>query len=266
MILAVGATGNVGRELVSRLVARGHDVRAVSRDPGGARAVLPSGVDVRDVAELGSALAGVRALFLLQGLVTPGPVLAAAARRGVERVVYVSSMVAASYPGSGIGRQIVAGERAVRDSGLDWTLLRPWEFQSNTLAWAASVRAGGAVRVPALGQPSPAVAPADIAAVAARALVDDGHAGAVYPLTGPAELTVEDKVRVLGEVLGRPVSLVVAGPVPEHEDPVVRAALVPGVCGMDTPGVLPTVAAVTGRPAHDYARWVSANAGAFSPV
>jgi hypothetical protein len=45
-------------------------------------------------------------------------------------------------------------------------------------------------------------------------------------------------VWVLGAVRGRPVSLVVTGPVPEHEDPVVRAALVPGVCDMDTPGVL----------------------------
>jgi uncharacterized protein YbjT (DUF2867 family) len=265
VILAVGATGNVGRELVSRLVARGHDVRAVSRDPGGARAVLPSEVDVRGAAALSSVLDGVRALFLLQGLVEPGPLLADAARRGVERVVYVSSMVAASFPESGIGRQIVAGEQAVRDSGLSWTLVRPWEFQSNTLAWAPSVRAEGAVRVPSLGKPSPAVAPADIAAVAVRALVDDGHAGRVYPLTGPAELTVEEKVRVLGEVLGRPVSLVVAGAVPAHEDPVVRAALVPGVCDMDTPGVLPTVAEVTGCPAHAYARWVAANAGAFSP-
>jgi uncharacterized protein YbjT (DUF2867 family) len=266
VILAVGATGNIGRELVSRLVARGHDVRAVSRDPGGARAVLPSEVDVREVSALPSALDGVRALFLLQGLVDPAPLLADAARRGVERVVYVSSMVAAAYPESGIGRQIVAGERAVRDSGLGWTLVRPWEFQSNTLAWAASVRAEGVVRVASLGKPSPAVAPADIAAVSVRALVDDGHAGGVYPLTGPAELTVEDKVRVLGDVLGRPVSLVVAGAVPAHEDPVVRAALVPGVCDMDTPGVLPTVEEVTGRPAHAYRRWVSANAAAFSPA
>lgn len=265
MILVVGATGNIGRELVSRLVTRGHDVRAVSRDPGGALRVLPSEVDVRHASVLESALDGTRALFLLQGLVDAPAVLAAAARRGVERVVYVSSMVAASYPESGIGRQIVAGEQAVRDSGLDWTLVRPWEFQSNTLAWAPSVRADGSVRVPSLGKPSPAVAPADIAAVSVRALVDDGHAGRVYPLTGPAELAVEEKVRVLGEVLGRPVSLVVAGERPEHEDPVVLAALVPGVCDMDTPGVLPTVAEVTGRPAHDYARWVAANAAAFSP-
>jgi uncharacterized protein YbjT (DUF2867 family) len=262
VILAVGATGNVGRELVSRLVARGHRVRAVSRDPGRARALLPSEVDVRTEIDLD----GVRALFLLQGLVDPADVLAAAARRGAERVVYVSSMVAAHYPGSGIGRQIVAGERAVRDCGLDWTLVRPWEFQSNTLAWADSVRAENAVRVPSLGKSSPAVAPSDIAAVSVRALVDDGHAGRVYPLTGPAELTVEDKVRVLGEVLGRTVSLVVAGAAPEHGDPVVRAALVPGVCDMDTPGVLPTVEEVTGRPAHAYVRWAMANADAFSPA
>lgn len=88
----------------------------------------------------------------------------------------------------------------------------------------------------------------------------------MYPLTGPAELTVEDKVAVLGDVLGRTVSLVVAGAAPEHEDPVVRAALVPGVCDMDTPGVLPTVEEVTGRPAHAYVRWVMANADAFSPA
>lgn len=271
MILTVGATGNIGRELVYRLLARRQPVRAVTRDRGGARALLPSEVDVRtaDLARLGrfdELVAGVSALFLLQQTVTrDAALLAAAVRAGVKRVVYVSSFVADRYPDSPVGGLIAAGERVVRESGLAWTVLRPWEFQSNTLAWAPAIRTDGVVRLPTLGKPSPAVDPADIAAVAARALLDARHEGRTYHLTGPAELTPADKVRLLGEALGRELSLVVAGVAPTDPDEVVAAALVPGVCGMDSPGVLGTVEEVTGRPARGFAQWARRHALEFSP-
>lgn len=261
MILTVGATGNIGRELVFRLAVRGQDVRAVSRDPGGARAVLPSSVDVRALgADWG--LGEVDALFVPQGLVPP-TVFADAARAGVERVVYVSSYVAARYPDSPVGRSILDGERAVRESGLAWTVLRPWELQSNVLAWADGVRADGVVRVPALGSPSPSVDPADIAAVAARALTDSRHEGKTYHLTGPVELTVADKVRLLGTALGRPLSLVVGGARPHDPDPVVASVLVPGVCGLASPGVSGVVPSVAGRPARGFEQWARRHAEAF---
>lgn len=262
MILTVGATGNIGRELVYRLAVRGLAVRAVTRDPGGARAVLPPAVEVRAF-DGDWGLADVDALFVPQGLV-PSSVLADAALVGVKRVVYVSSYVAARYPDSPVGQSIVDGERAVRESGLAWTVLRPWEFQSNVLAWADGVRADGVVRLPAFGSPSPAVDPADVAAVATRALVDGRHEGQTYHLTGPAELTVVDKVRLLGDALGRELSLVVAGERPTDPDPVVDSVLVPGVCGLDSPGVSDVVASVVGRPARGFAQWARRHAGAFT--
>ena len=262
MILTVGATGNVGRELVFRLVVRGHPVRAVSRDPGGARAVLPAEVDIRAF-DGDWGWADVEAVFVPQGFVPPS-VFAAAALAGVKRVVYVSSYVAARYPDSPVGQSILDGERAVLDSGLAWTVLRPWELQSNVLAWAPGVRADGVVRLPAVGRPSPAVDPADLAEVAARALVDARHEGRTYHLTGPAELTAAAKVRLLGEALGRELSLVVAGERPLDPDPVVESTLVPGVCGLDSPGVSDAVASVVGRPARGFAQWARRHASAFT--
>src|SRR5689334_13977375 len=74
MILVTGATGNVGRHVVERLVAAGHGVRAITRDPS--RANLPAGVeavsaDLGDAETLRPHLDGVQAVFLIWPFVDP---------------------------------------------------------------------------------------------------------------------------------------------------------------------------------------------------
>ncbi len=193
MILVTGATGNIGGALIGKLGKAGVPVRALSRSPD--RAAFPAGVeavegDLTDPDSLRSALRGVDALFLLQpGTTDTSQILESAAEAGVHQVVTVSSLFAQTHPESFIGRNLLHSEQIVRESGLEWTILRPWEFASNTLAWAAAIRAEGVVRAPRSGVPSPAIDPDDIAAVAASALLEDGHCGAVYPLTGPAAVT-----------------------------------------------------------------------------
>ena len=95
-------------------------------------------------------------------------------------------------------------ERLIATAGLESTILRPGMFASNALSWwAPAIRADGIVRWP---YGAAEIAPADdrdVAAVAARTLYQDGHAGGDYVLTGPESLSQAEQVSIIGDVLGR---------------------------------------------------------------
>ncbi|KOV66993.1 NAD(P)H-binding protein [Streptomyces sp. MMG1121] len=213
MILVTGATGTTGSEVVRQLAARGAKVRALTRDPDRAR--MPAGVetvrgDYADQDSLAAAMAGVTAAYVL---CPPGPgaahdraMVAAARAAGVRRLVKLSA-IGIDDPDTGPTLAWHGeGERLVRESGAEWTVLRPSSFASNTLAWAEAVRRGEPVPNMTADGPSGVIDPRDIAEVAVRALLEAGHAGRTYTLTGPAAITVPDQVAVLAEVLGRPLT------------------------------------------------------------
>lgn len=209
MFLVTGATGHVGRELVPRLVDEEVPVRALARAPGNAG--LPTevevvGGDLRRPETLVPALRGVESVFLLWPFTSADGAEEAVAviARYARRVVYLSSAPAPAAPETAIGSTHARLEELVRGSGLDWTMLRPCGFATNTLGWAAQVRAGDVVRAPLAGLARPLIHERDIAASAVRVLVDGGHSGAAYHLTGPACVSQRDQVRAIGEALGRP--------------------------------------------------------------
>ncbi len=209
MILVSGATGTVGRPLVTELITAGADVRALSRTPE--RAGLPPGVEVvpGDLGRpetLPPAVAGIERAFLLSGG-PEGPehdanLIAAAKQAGVAHVVILSVLGADHRADDPITRWHLAGEQAVVDSGMAWTILRPGAFMSNALMWAPSIKAQGVVYAPFAQAKTAAVDPADIAAVAAQALTGAGQDGRTYPLTGPELLSAADQVEILGAALG----------------------------------------------------------------
>jgi uncharacterized protein YbjT (DUF2867 family) len=166
---------------------------------------------------------------------------------------------------------MAASERAVRDSGLDWTILRPAMFMSNTMQWIPQLRAGDVVRAPFAGVRAAVIDPADIGAVAALALTGDGHAGQVYPLSGPESLRPGDRVRILGQALGRDLRFEAQG---DAETRAEMSASTPveyvdaffnfyAGGALDESAVLPTVAELTGRAPGTFAAWAAAHAGAF---
>jgi uncharacterized protein YbjT (DUF2867 family) len=127
-------------------------------------------------------------------------VVALAKQAGVRRIVDLS---AASVT-AGLHTNPV--EQAVEESGLEWTHLRPCGFMANMLQiWAPSLRAERVVRYPFADEPMNLIHEADIAAVATVALLEDGHAGAVYTLTGPELTTVRQQVQAIGAALGEDV-------------------------------------------------------------
>ncbi|MEV6049741.1 NAD(P)H-binding protein [Streptomyces sp. NPDC052107] len=272
MIVVTGATGNVGRALVDRLLAAGRPVRALTRDPQ--RAALPAGAEVvrfrpDDPATL---FGGATALFLYAQAGTPD-LLEAARAHGVRHVVLLSSGIIQegadeTHP---IHVMHATVERQIRDSGLDWTFLRPNAFATNALQWAPQVRAGDTVRgVFANGLSAP-IHEDDIAAVAERVLLDGGHQGATHRLTGPAATTNAEQVAAIGAAVGRELTFVEVDPReagPElfpHVPPQMLERLLRTF--EETVGVSPeitdTVGKVTGTPARTFAQWARDHAEDF---
>jgi uncharacterized protein YbjT (DUF2867 family) len=198
-------------------------------------------------------------------------VLRVAGEAGVRRVVLLSALAAQTRADGAIGRGHVEAEQAVRESGLDWTVLRPGQFASNALRWAGQIREQGVVRAPFATVGLPAIDPADIAAVAKVALTEGGHGGQTYTLTGPEQVTPPNQVRAIGAALGRELAFVEITAEQAREQmsrhtpsEIVDAAL--ALVGSPTPEelrVLPTVEEITGQPARSFEQWARENVAAF---
>ncbi|MFD7297511.1 NAD(P)H-binding protein [Streptomyces sp. NPDC059897] len=213
-VLVTGATGRIGRAVVDELLAAGVPVRALTRDPAAAK--LPDGVEVvagdfADPASLDPALRGVRSVFLLW---TAPPATAEAVVERIaahtRRIVFLSSPHRTPHPffqqPNPMADLHARIERLIAASGLDSTILRPGMFASNVrLWWEPAINACEPVRWPYAAVETAPIDERDLAAVAARTLYEDGHTGGDYVLTGPEALSHADQVRVIGEVIGRPI-------------------------------------------------------------
>jgi uncharacterized protein YbjT (DUF2867 family) len=211
VILVTGATGHVGRQVVSQLLYTSAAVRALARTPSSAG--LPSSVevvrgDLSDPDTLNACLVGVEAVFLMWPFPTAkaAPAVLDAVSKHARRIVYLSAMSVRDD----LERQstLISAfhadiEHLIEQSGLEWTILRPSGFATNILLWAPQIRADGVVRWPYGAAARSLIHERDIAAVAVRALTEDGHAGAKYVLTGPESLTQVEQVHIIGEVIGR---------------------------------------------------------------
>jgi uncharacterized protein YbjT (DUF2867 family) len=274
MIVVTGATGNVGRPLVQLLVAAGQQVTAVSR--GISAPDVPAGVrhqqaDLAEPDSLKPALDGAEALFLLTSgdFVSAGgsvsDVLDVARVGGIRRVVLLSSQ------GVSTGSHPSTLEVPVTQSGLEWTLLRPGGFHSNTLMWAEMVRAQRIVAAPFGDVALPTIDPTDIAEVAAVALCEAGHGGNTYELTGPTPISPRQQAMAIGDALGEPVRFVeqsreqaLIQMLRFMPEPVAEATL--DILGTPKPAeqeVSPDVERLLGRPPRSFAEWAARNVTAF---
>jgi uncharacterized protein YbjT (DUF2867 family) len=279
-ILVIGATGAVGRAVVGELAARGAAVRALTHTAG--LADPPAGVevvrgDLTEPASLEPALTGVEAVFLLwpSPVTATAPAVVTAIGRHARRVVYLSSMSVRDGGGAQadpISASHAELERLIESAGPEWTFLRAGGFATNTLAWADDVRAGDVVRAPYGAMARSLIHERDIAAVAARALTEDGHAGVRHVLTGPEAITQVEQVRLIGEAVGRPLRFEQMPPSRARRQMLDRgwpASVADAVLGAwaamtrEPEPVTGTVEKVTGTPARTFGRWARDHAADF---
>ena len=279
-VLVIGGTGTVGRRVLSQLATTGAQVRALARDPGAAR--LPPQVEVvrGDLTlpeTLDGCLDGIDAVFLVW--TAPAAAVAPALERIAKhagRIVFLSAPIRTAHPlfqqPNPLRAMVEQIERLIETSGLQWTFLRPGMFAANALSWwGPQIRAGDVVRWPHLAVPTAPIDERDIAAVAVRALCEDGHAGAEYVLTGPESLSQFEQVSAIGRVIGRSLRIEEISPDEARRElltigPAVAVNMLLQAWAAaigQAAHVTSTVAEITGAAPHTFFDWATENAAEF---
>jgi uncharacterized protein YbjT (DUF2867 family) len=275
-ILVVGATGVVGTELVRQLAATGRRFRALARSEAKARS-LPSLADpaIGDLLAPGTlarAFQGAERVFVLtpptadmEEMVTNA--FDAACEAGVKHIVYLSAFGAGTLDAPHWHAH-GANEKRLLALGLDWTVLRPTRFMTHTpYAWAPIFERGVLLEGGGAGV-FPMIDPVDIAAVALRALTEDGHHGQIYELTSDDAYTAADLARTISAVIGREVKVfegdgdalqqaLISGGVPPEYAPLMVKAYATVAAGSWY--LTTTAPEILRRPARTYAQWLEHN-------
>lgn len=215
-IMVLGAGGFIGRSIVAELTGHGHQVVAVLR-PGRTADTIPSGADVvlLDLAQATTpdhwhqALRGVdmviNAAGILRGaqmeavhVTMPAALHRAARQADVRRVILISAISARPDVPTDYADSKLRGEDALRQSGLDWTILRPSLVYGEGSYGGTSLLRGLAAlpwRVPLPGQGQFAFSPIhvrDLARAVRLVCEDERHAGQVLAPCGPETLSLRD--------------------------------------------------------------------------
>jgi uncharacterized protein YbjT (DUF2867 family) len=281
-VLVTGATGHIGSEVVSQLRGTGCRVRAMSRNPRSP--ALPADVeavrgDLSVPDTLDACLKGIDSVFL----VWTGPLAAAAP--AIERIgaharqiVLLTSPHRTPHPffqqPNGL-RIVHAGvEQLIEASQLRWTFLPPGPFALNCRHWwAPQIRNADVVHWFYADAATAPVHERDIAAVAVRTLLDEGHDGREHVLTGPASLTQREQVEIIGAAIGRPLRFEELSRESARErmlammfpPPVADMLLDAYAAAVDQPALVTSaVLEVTGTAARSFRDWAIDHAGDFS--
>lgn len=275
-ILVTGARGNVGRRVLDRLHAAGHDLRASGRTPG--KLTVPGGVeavglDLTRPATFDAALNGVDSVFLYAEPEGAKDLFEAAVRAGVRHVVLLSSATvsgpaAATDP---LALHHAAVEDALAASGVPGTVLRPGAFAGNAFGWSHAISAGQPVRIPYPDAHTAPVHEDDIADVAAAVLGDASYAGRTLTFSGPRSMTFREQLAVIGGLLGRdiPVHELTRDEAAEEMGrfvpaPVLTSLLDQWAAAVGRPAEVQDVEAVTGRPGRTFGQWAREHLDAFT--
>jgi uncharacterized protein YbjT (DUF2867 family) len=260
-ISVLAASGKSGRRVAAALRAAGHTVRAASRSS-------EVRFDWQDARTWPAVTDGVGALYL----VAPDdpaplrPFVDLVQEAGVKRVVLLSGRASEVWRGR-FGHAMAAAEDVVRGSGLSWTILGASNFMQNFTEdlWYEPLLAGR-LALPTGGVPEPFVDLDDVAAVVARLLTTDGHAGRTIELSGPTALTFAEAVATIATAAGRPIRYEELTPA-AYSDELRAAGLgewIPELGGLfevmrEGHIAAPTagVEEVLGRPPRSFADWVA---------
>jgi uncharacterized protein YbjT (DUF2867 family) len=207
-ILVLGGTGKTGRRVVEQLGARTLPARVASRS---SRQTF----DWYDESTWSTAVAGIDTAYLAPpvgptGLAKAGEFIKHAAAQGLRRVVLLSGRGVGS-PGRefAVYESSLELEHAVKNSGTDWTIVRPsWFAQNFSEDFLYDGVLAGEIRVSAGAGAEAFIDVDDIAEVVTAALTDERHTGQTYALSGPRTLTLAQAAAEIASASGRPVEYV----------------------------------------------------------
>jgi uncharacterized protein YbjT (DUF2867 family) len=280
-ILVIGGTGNVGREVVSQLAARGARFRAMTRNPDAAGLPPPVEVVCGDLMvpeSLDRCLQDIETVFLVW--VAPPAAVAGALERiakHARRIVFLTAPLKTPHPffqQPNPSREVAERiERLIETSGMEWTFLRAGIFAGNARHfWGPQIRSGNVVRWPYLDAETAPTDERDLAGVAVRTLCEDGHAGAEYVVTGPQSLTQAEQVQTIGRAIGRSLRVEEMSPDEARSEllpilgsrTVVDMLLNAWAAAIGQPAfVTSTFAELTGVPPRTFAEWATDHAAEF---
>jgi NAD(P)H dehydrogenase (quinone) len=224
-VVVTGASGQLGRLVAAQLLGRlpVQEVILASRTPEELSEFAERGVEVRygdfDAAgSLAEAFDGADRLLLISTMAVGRRVdqhraaLVAAARVGIERIVYTSlTNPVAGHPAGMVVDEHRETEELLHAAPVSWTVLRNAAYAELQVALAAvAVTYGRLVTNGGDGRVAP-ISRGDCAEAAVAVLTSDGHEGQTYEITGPEALTQADIARLASEVSGRPVKVMQSG-------------------------------------------------------
>jgi uncharacterized protein YbjT (DUF2867 family) len=211
-VLVVGGTGNVGNRVVTELLKRGAEVRAlVRKQPEAGK--LPAGVEVAigdllDPVSVERAMQGVDKLFLLNAVVTDELTQALIAygiakRIGLKHVTYLSVFKVNEFRDVPHFASKLAVESALREFGVPYTILRPGYYIQNDINLKGALTGAGVYPMP-IGTAGIATADIrDIAEAAAISLTEDGHEQQTYGIVGPTLISGPGNAALWSKLLGK---------------------------------------------------------------
>jgi uncharacterized protein YbjT (DUF2867 family) len=287
--LIIGATGTVGRHLVSELLANSNHnkIRALVRNPDTAN--LPAAVEkfrgdltAPDSIEL--ALQNIDAAFLVWTAPSAtAPAVIDRIAKNTQRLVFLTAPHQTPHPffqhPNPLTAMLSAIERHIESTPLQSTFIRPGMFASNCINWwGPAFRNNEPIRWPLLQAPTAPIDPCDIAAVSAHVLSNpqtqpqpQSHATQNYVITGPESLTQLEQLQIIADTIGLPLRYedltadqARTALVPPFPLPVINMLLNAWTAALGQPAyVTTTIADLLGRPAHTFRDWAKHNAQSF---
>lgn len=226
-IIVTGATGTIGSFVCEQLKAINADFTALVRSeekavPLNEKAVKTVLGDLSDIASLENALSGMDKVFLLSVTSPESPKLQGnlvriAKEKGVKHIVKVSALGTSLDSKFGIGRYHAMTEKDIRESGIAYTFLQPHSFMQNLIFDSATIKEQSAIYAPMADGKIGMVDARDIAAVAVKALSEEGHEGKTYILTGPKAISYHDIATTFSKALGKNVNYVAVSSETAHK-------------------------------------------------
>jgi len=234
-ILVTGASGNTGRVIAHDFLQRGIPFVAMSHGRSNLAKLKAQGMsavfgDFEAPDTLTAALAGIKRAYLVStqdehSVARETAFVAAAKKAGVEHLVACSAYLSGENGESHSLRAHGVIEKAIRESGMAYTIIRPVAFmQTFTSFLWDTVQKANAISAPAGDGGMAFIDVRDVAKVGAKALLEEGHVDKIYDLTGPESLNLYQLAEIIGRVVGREITYM-----PSDEKSLLRIMSVLGI-------------------------------------